>query len=127
MKTTATRYIEACNETRNKLMKVFGCTEKMVILALTYRKNSDLAKKIRYVAVKEYGAQPMCHCPECETLYTTELDGKQYMRQAFNNGAVLLWLKGTSEVIVRFRDHDELFQCESLPKLSEIQLYAESL
>ncbi|MBE6319265.1 MAG: hypothetical protein E7081_09890 [Bacteroidales bacterium] len=89
--------------------------------------NSDKARKIRYAAVKEYGGKPMLYVPECETLFTTELDGKEYMRQMFDNGAVLLWHKGTPDVTVRFRDKEEAFKCESLPRFTEIQLYAESL
>ena len=127
MKTTANRYINATPEATAKLAKAFSCTDKFVYMALTYRADTAKARKIRYAAVKEYGAIPMHHCPECETLFTTEIDGEQYMRQNFNNGAVLLWHKGTPEVTVRYRDNEELFQCESMPQFSEIQLYAESL
>lgn len=127
MRTESQRYIEITKEARERLAKGLRCTDRMVRNALTYVSDSELARKIRYVAVKEYGATPMRHCPECETLFTTEIDGEQYMRQNFNNGAVLLWHKGTPEVTVRYRDNEELFQCESMPQLSEIQLYAASL
>lgn len=127
MRTEAARYIEVTKETRKNLEKALGCTDRMIRNALTYVSDTELARKIRYIAVEEYGATPMRHCPECETLFTTEIDGEQYMRQNFNNGAVLLWHKGTPEVIVRYRGNEELFLCESMPQLSEIQLYAESL
>lgn len=127
MKTASKRYIDASKEAIERIAKAFDCTPKFVYMCLTYRKDNGTAKKIRYTAVKEYGATPMRHCPECETLFTTEIDGEQYMRQNFNNGAVLLWRKGTPEVTVRYRDSEELFQCESMPQLSEVQLYAESL
>lgn len=125
--TNAKRYIEVTQESRSKLMQVFKCTSKMVLESLTYRKNSELARKIRYVAVKEFGGKPMLYIPECETMFSTELDGKEYMRQMFTNGAVLLWQKGTPDVIVRFRDQEQQFKCESLPRFTEIQMYAESL
>lgn len=125
--TNAKRYIEVTQESRSKLMQVFKCTSKMVLESLTYRKNSELARKIRYVAVKEFGGKPMLYIPECETMFSTELDGKEYMRQMFTNGAVLLWQKGTPDVIVRFRDQEQQFKCESLPRFAEIQMYAESL
>ena len=127
MRTTVARYIDASEDAIEKIAKVFDCTPKFVYMCLTYRKGNETARKIRYTAVKEYGATPMCHYPECETLFTTEIEGEQYMRQAFNNGAVLLWHKGTPEVTVRYRDKEEVFHCESLPQFSEIQLYAESL
>lgn len=126
-RTNATRCIEVTQEARVKLTRAFRCTAKTVQESLKYRMNSDKARKIRYAAVKEYGGKPMLYVPECETLFTTELDGKEYMRQMFNNGAVLMWHKGTADVIVRFRDKEESFKCESLPRLTEIQLYAESL
>lgn len=126
-RTNAMRCIEVTQEARSKLVQLFKCTSKMVLESLKYRKDSELARKIRFVAVKEFGGKPMLYVPECETLFTTELDGKEYMRQMFTNGAVLLWQKGTPDVIVRFRDQEEQFRCESLPRLTEIQLYAESL
>ena len=121
------RYIEIDKRSKERLIRAFGCSGKMVYDSLTYRKDTELARRIRYVAVKEYGGIPMRHCPECETMYRTELDGREYMRQEFRNGAVLLWLKGTPEVTVRYRDNEERFECDSLVRLSELQLYAESL
>lgn len=127
MDTASKSYIEVTDEVQAKLAKVFNCTQKFVYMSLTYRKNTELARKIRYVAVAQYGGEPMRHCPECETLFTTELDGKQYMRQSFKNGAVLLWQKGTCNVIVRFREEEKHYECKSMPDFSKLQLYAESL
>ncbi len=128
MRTAVTkRYIDATDETKAKLAKAFDVTPKFVYMALTYRQDSETARKIRYTAVAHYGAKPMRHSPECDTLYNTEIDGVEYMRQAFDNGAVLLWRKGTPEVSVRFRDREEQFNCESMIDFSKIQLYAESL
>lgn len=126
-RTNAMRCIEVTQEARIKLIRAFRCTAKTVQESLKYRMDSDTARKIRYVAVKEYGGKPMLYVPECETLFTTELDGKEYMRQTFNNGAVLLWHKGTPDVIVRFQDKEEAFKCDSLPRFTEIQIYAENL
>lgn len=121
------RYIEIEKGMKERLMSAFGCSGKMVYDSLTYRSDTELARKIRYVAVKEYGGIPMRHCPECETMFTTEIGGKEYMRQKFSNGAELLWQKGTPEVRVRFRGKEEVIVCDSLVRLSELQLYAESL
>ena len=41
----------------NKLMSVFGCSRQMVSMALNYRKNSALARKIRSVAKSQYGGK----------------------------------------------------------------------
>lgn len=39
----------------NQLAKTFKCSREMVSKALHFRKNSELARKIRYVAVQQYG------------------------------------------------------------------------
>ena len=127
MRTTSERYIDATTEATEKLARRFECKEKTVYLALTYRNNSELSRKIRYAAIKFYGAIPMLHVPECETMHETSIDGKAYMRQVFLNGAYLLWEKGTGNVIVRFRDKEEHFVCESMTRFTEVQLYAEGL
>lgn len=40
-----------------KLAKVFGCTPAMVSNALNGNRESELARKIRHVAVTQYGGQ----------------------------------------------------------------------
>lgn len=39
----------------NMIAKTFKCSREMVSKALHFKKDSVLARKIRYVAVKEYG------------------------------------------------------------------------
>lgn len=125
---TTTNYIKVSEEARAKLARVFKVEKKTVYLALTYRRNSDMARKIRFTAVNEYGGVPMVHCPACETLHETTEDGRQIMRQEWRNGAVLVWYKGTPEVVVRLRGREVLHEeCKDLPRFSEIQLYTESL
>lgn len=111
------------------MAKLFKCTEKFVYMALTYRKDSLLAKKIRYVAVRDYQGKPMHHCPECETLHNLTQDGRKLMVQNFDNGVKLEVDKGTGNVVVYNRKGDNIGNWENVTvtKLSEIQLYAESL
>lgn len=40
---------------KGKLRQVFGCTDVMVWKALTFESDSDLARKIRFTAMKEFG------------------------------------------------------------------------
>ena len=40
---------------QGKLRQVFGCTDVMVWKALTFESDSDLARKIRFTAMKEFG------------------------------------------------------------------------
>lgn len=127
MRTTES-YIKVSSEAREKLARAFEVEEKTVYLALTGRRDSEKARKIRYAAVNEYGGVPMVHCPACETLHETTEDGREVMRQEWLNGAVLVWYKGTPEVVVRHKGREVLHEdCANMPRFTEIQLYAESL
>lgn len=129
MMTTAGRYIGVSNDARNKLMKVFGCTEKMVRLALTYRSDSDLARRIRHTALKNYGGMNMAQLPECETIHVVAEGDRRLMRQAFDNGAMLEADKGTGEVVVFNRKGEQMGRWENvdIPTLGEIQVFAAGL
>lgn len=130
MRTTAERYIDATKEAYLKLAKAFRVTEKFVYLCLTYRKNNETARKIRFTAVHEYGATPMAHYPECETLHDTTEDNRQIMRQVFNNGATLRADKRTGEAWITNRRGEvvEHRDCiEKLSELAELQTVAENL
>ena len=111
MDTTSKRYIDVSKEVETKLAKLFKCTPTFVYMALTYRRDSQLARKVRYVAVRDYHGKPMHHCPVCETLHKLEVD------------------KGTGDVVAYNRKGDHIGNWEnvSVTKLSEIQLMAESL
>lgn len=38
-----------------KIAKVMKCTPEMVSKSVNYKKNSQLARKIRYVAIEQFG------------------------------------------------------------------------
>lgn len=129
MKTASSRYIDVTKENRRRLAKAFECTERFIVKALTYDSSSEQAIKIRYTAIKEYGAKPMLHVPECETWHDTLEDGREIMRQVFNNGAVLradkhtgeAWITNRKGEIVEHRDRVDV------PELTGLQLIAENL
>lgn len=129
MKTAAKSYIDVTKETREKLVKAFNCTPQMVMKALTYRSDSELARKIRYTAVHEYGGEAWRHCPECETWYEVTEDGHQLMQQRYDNGAELTVDKQTGDAVLRDHRGNIVMAWARItfPKLTEIQLYAESL
>lgn len=128
MRTTES-YIKVSNEARAKLARLFNVEEKTVYLALTYRRDSDKARKIRYTAVRNYGGVAMCHCPECETIHNVTEDGRQLMVQNFDNGIKLEIDKQTGAVVVYNRKGAVVCrrQIVKFPELKELQLYAESL
>ncbi len=129
MKTTAERYIDATEEATAKLAKAFKVTPKYVYLCLTYRCNSGIAQRIRYTAVQVYGATPMHHCPECKTMFQTSEGGRDLMVQYFDNGVRLEANRRTGVVLLYDRKGKEVGRWHDvlLSKLSEIQLYAETL
>ncbi len=129
MKTTSERYINASKDVMATIARLFDVTEKYVYLCLTYRKNNETARKIRYTAVEHYGAIPMCHYPECETLHNTSEDGRQFMVQNFDNGVTLRVDKRTGEAWITNRRGATVVhkQCISIPQLSEIQVLAENM
>lgn len=129
MRTTAARYIDASKEATEKLAKLFKCTPKFVYICLTYRADSELARKIRFTAVRNYGATPMCHLPECETMHDTLEDGRQIMRQVFDNGAMLRVDKNTGEAWITNRKGEVVQRAtiKPIPELSKLQVLAENL
>lgn len=128
MRTTES-YIKVSNEARAKLARLFKVEEKTVYLALTYRRDSDTARKIRFTAVHNFGGVPMCHCPECETMHNVTEDGRELMVQNFNNGVKLEIDKQTGAAVVYNRKGAIVGrrQIVKFPELTELQLYAESL
>lgn len=130
MKTGSERYIEVGTDVAEKLAERLGCTAKMVYMALTYRKDTELARKIRYTAVKYFGGVPMIHVPECTTWHDTTEDGRQIMRQVFNNGATLTVDKKTGEVWITNRKGEAVEYRNSITLLADLfkmQVIAESL
>lgn len=129
MKTEKGSYIKVTKGSQQKLAKVFKCTPKMVYLSLNYQRDSEKARKIRYTALSQYGGKAMAHCPECETIHNVTEEGRALMIQYFDNGVTLEADKSTGEVILFDHKGTELerWQNVNLPKLSEIQIYAESI
>lgn len=128
MRTTSS-YIKVSNEARAKLARLFKVEEKTVYLALTYRRDSEKMRKIRFAAVHNFGGVAMCHCPECETMHNVTEDGRDLMVQNFDNGIKLEIDKQTGAAVMYDRRGAVVCRrhIEKFPELSELQLYAESL
>lgn len=129
MKTTSKRYVDVTNAAKSKLAKLFKCTETFIYMALTYRKNSEKARKVRYVAIRDYQGKPMHHCPECETLHNTTKDGRSVMVQNFDNGVQLIVDKGNGNVDLFNRKGEQINHWDNVdfPTLSKIQIEAEAM
>ena len=129
MTTKVARYIDCSMDARKHLARLFNCTPKLVEYALKYQRDSELARKIRYVAVKELGGKAMRHCPECECMHIRTADGCEVMEQRFDNGATVIANKTTGMITVTDRKGVEVARYEEakLTQLTEAQLLAETL
>ena len=71
------KYISVSKEGIAKLQKAFRIDgkpigERCVRNALAYRQNNDLAKKIRFVALKQYGGCTYYNIPEGEFFFDSD-------------------------------------------------------
>lgn len=78
------RYIHIKKADREFIMKSLKVTERMVYYAIRFATDTDLARRIRKLAM-ERGGIIMVVIPEAETLY----DADGYMRQYLPNGVLL--------------------------------------
>ncbi len=108
MKTSAARYIDVTKENRERLARAFSCTGRFIVKALTYDSDSELAERVRNTAIREYRGRKMIHVPECETFHDTTEDGRQIMRQEFDNGVTLRVDKQTGEAWMTDRRGEEI-------------------
>ena len=76
---------------KGKLRQIFGCTEVMVWKALTFESDSDLARKIRFTATKEFGGV----YSGFETIHDTTT-----MTQTFSNRVKIVAYKNVNKTAV---------------------------
>ena len=127
-KTKSVRTIKVSKENKEKLMKLFGCTERMVYKALCFECKTLLAKKIQHVALKELGGWIEASVPEDEIFYDTTEDGKHFMRQYFRNGAVLEVSMDTGIGVVMFKGEPVMrYEKVYVDEIPGIQSMAQSL
>ena len=82
---------------KGKLRQIFGCTEVMVCKALTFESDSDLARKIRFTATKEFGGVLMGDgvYSGFETIHDTTT-----MTQTFSNRVKIVAYKNVNKTAV---------------------------
>lgn len=124
MKTKKNNYIEVSEENQGKLEKAFKCGPKMIYLALTYSRDSELAQKIRHTAIREFGGRIMVSVPKCETFFNKTDDGRDLMVQHFDNGVKLEADKKTGDVVIFDRRGQEIGRWKNV-KVSELRALQE--
>ena len=127
-KTRSARTIKVSKENKAKLAKMFGCTERMVYKALCFEGETPLAHKIQHVARTEMGGWVEAAVPEDEIFYDTMDSGERFMRQYFDNGAVLEVSMKTGTGTVFFKGSPRYRYNEVLVSdIPTIQDYAQNL
>lgn len=120
------KYIHISMSERETIAKTLGITQKSVKNAITYdaeRGNTDLAKRIRKMAM-ERGGIVMVTLPEVETLF--EHDG--YMHQYLPNGAeIIVDKEKTGDCTVTHKGKELHWKAISVKQLGQIQQLAASL
>lgn len=88
-------YVE--EKAKAHLRKVFKCSNVMVWKALSFESDSKLARKIRYVALKELGGTPNWKPAEVETSHETS---EKTMTQTFGDRVKLVASRTDQSVMV---------------------------
>ena len=87
------KQVTVTKENREFLEKAFKVSSVMIWKALTFESDTDLARRIRKLAVERGGIE-MCFCPVLETMH----DSDGYMRQYLPK--VLCWNSTRMTVMV---------------------------
>lgn len=124
------KYISVSKEGIAKLQKAFRIDgkpigERCVRNALAYRQNNDLARKIRFAALKHYGGCTYYDLKEGEFFF----DSDSCARAVYPNGAEVYLDKQTGEVIVYGPKGEVVAKYHNvlLRQIGEIKQMAESL
>lgn len=92
------KQVTVTKENREFLEKAFKVSSVMIWKALTFESDTDLARRIRKLAVERGGIE-MCFCPVLETMH----DSDGYMRQYLPNGVMLEFNKNDGSGSVFFK------------------------
>lgn len=123
------RQILTDKETKHFLMRTFKCTQQAVWQALTFKRDSDQARRIRVLALKRGGKLVDGSVPECET---THNEAERTMEQTFGPRVKMVYDKETGETKVYVdgecrASHAGLDVPEFMQLQGEVQLMAAAL
>lgn len=90
-------YLDKAN--KGKLQQVFSCTDVMVWKALTFESDSELARKIRHTAIKEFGGVLMGD-GVYSSMETTFETSQNTMTQTFSNRVKIIVYMNTNRTAV---------------------------
>lgn len=119
------KYIKISTKEKEWIMQALGISRVMVNHALGFdpkRGNSDLAKRIRKLALHRGGVL-MNELPVFETIHNT---AKGEMVQEFENGArlVMVWATGSVKVFDKVGNTCRDARISTIEELTEMQMFA---
>ena len=110
------KFIQLSREDRDFIAKAFGITDRMVNKGIYYESDSELAKKIRTLALQR-GGVIMNVVPEVETIH----DAGGFMKQRFANGMQLFVSKETGLVTLWEKDSTDPIKGWDNPTITEFE------
>lgn len=124
------KYISVSKEGINALQRTFkvkgkAICERCVKNALAYRTDNELARKIRFAAVKHHGGCTYYNIPEGEFFF----DSDSCARAVYSNGAEVYLDKQTGEGIVYGPNGEVVAKYDhvTLTQINELKSMAEAL
>lgn len=108
------KQIVISDDTRAFLMKTFNCTHKHVWAAITFRANSDSAKRIRKLAMQRGGILIDGNVPKTEPTYDT---ANRIMTQPFSDKISIM--ANFANGIVRLFNDNVIIEEWTNPSLEE--------
>lgn len=121
--------IYVSDKAKTQLCKIFSCSKMMVWLALNFKRESDLARKIRYTALTQFGGVPSWKPEEMET---THEEVEKTMTQHYGERVKLVYDRndGSTSILVdgKVTRKEQDLSIPAFMKLqSEVELMAISL
>lgn len=113
------------NENRAFLQKTFKCSKKHIWSALTFASNSDLARRIRTLALQRGGILSDGYMPKCETTHDT---ARMIMEQRFGSRVMIVADRrsGAVKVVVDGKEREK-YENLSIAEFMQLQYETELL
>lgn len=106
------KYINVTSEAKAKLGRIFDVTPKAIYNALYFRSDSETSKKIRYVAISQYGGRIISELdvtdwqPNCQTEFEHDKNGVKSVVSTFSNNVKVIMNCLENTAIITMNDQE---------------------
>lgn len=128
------KYILVTNDGKKMLERIFNVTRQTVYNALYFKSDSEVSKKIRNVALKQYGGRLIQMMdvtnwqPNCETIYEHDKGGVKSVVSTFsNNVQVILDCYDNTAVVTKSGEEVKRFWNVDIASWGNILFMAEQI